>query len=451
MFERREETGISWGLIIPIIWLIRIASRGIGYWLNPDSAGMSVETDYLKGSPLDRTFFIILEVLGVIVLFSRKVNWGEFVRNNKLLIFLYIYMGISVLWSDFPEVSFRRWVRSLGDILMVLIVITEINHSSAVLRLFRSMAYILIPISIILIKYYRNLGVTYDDTGAFEMWVGVTTHKNSLGQLACVSAVVLVWTLLSKYYKSNLFDIPILLISLFLLNGSKTSLSRTSFGVFIFAMVVLFILKLLKDRVKVIRIFTCILIPTIIIGNLLTNYLYSKDIITMVILSTGGDPTLTGRTTLWEAILQIASHHQLLGAGYGGFWIGNLGNNLWDTFIWKPGAAHNGYIDVYVDLGLVGVTILIFLIIYAYKDILRSIEYESDFGKFRMMMFVMILVYNYTESSFFKPTALLWFSFLIISIKVPELFPEGSFGVNKKMKKKKNYKNNKKEIEINQF
>jgi O-antigen ligase len=344
-------------------------------------------------------------------------------------------MGISVLWSDFPEVSFRRWVRSLGDIIMVLIVITEINHTGAVLKLFRSMAYVLIPISIIFIKYYRNLGVTYDETGAFEMWVGVTTHKNSLGQLACVSAAVLVWTFFSKYYKSKLLDIPVLLIALFLLNGSKTSLSRTSFGVFIFAMVILFILKLLKNRVNVIRTFTCILIPTIIIINLLTNYLYSKDIMTMVILSTGGDPTLTGRTPLWDAILQIASHHQLLGAGYGGFWIGNLGNNLWDTFNWKPGAAHNGYIDVYVDLGLIGVTILLFLIIFAYRDILKNIAYNSDFGKFRMMMFVMILVYNYTESSFFKPTALLWFSYLIISIRVPELFPEERY---KKVNVKKN-------------
>ena len=44
------------------------------------------------------------------------------------------------------------------------------------------------------------------------------------------------------------------------------------------------------------------------------------------------------------------------------------------------------------------------------------------------MMFIMILIYNYTESSFIKPTSLLWVVFLLIAIQVPEECPEGALG-----------------------
>ena len=91
---------------------------------------------------------------------------------------------------------------------MVLIVITDPNFMKALPRMFRQWAFLLIPLSVLFIKYYRHLGVQYDRAGQFEMWVGVTSHKNSLGQLACVSAFFFSWIMLSRYFKKLwIFDI----------------------------------------------------------------------------------------------------------------------------------------------------------------------------------------------------------------------------------------------------
>ena len=126
------------------------------------------EMDYLKGSAIDRNFFIVLEMLAVMVLCFRNIDWGEFVRRNRWLLILYLFMGISVLWSGFPMVSFKRWIRTIGDLLMVTVLITEIDFTSAIVRLIRVWSYLLIPLSVLFVKYYRHLGVSYDSSGALR-------------------------------------------------------------------------------------------------------------------------------------------------------------------------------------------------------------------------------------------------------------------------------------------
>lgn len=445
MDEKRKQ-GVSWALLIPLIWLLRIASRGITYWLSPEAA-VDVEIDYLKGSPIDRTFLLVLEGIGFVILLLRNIDWWLFVKRNKLLCLLYIYMGLSVLWSDFSSVSFKRWIRTIGDLMMVLIVITDPNFMKALQRILRLWAYALVPLSVIFIKYYRHLGVNYDRSGALEMWVGVTNHKNSLGQLACMSAFFFFWIFLTRYFKKRLvFDVPVFLMGIWLLIGSRTATSRTSLGVFIIGVIILSLLLLLRKHVSVTRFSVTVIVWGLLIGNTLSQYLYSKDLIPWMATIIGEDPTLTGRTVLWDELLTIAAQHRFLGSGYGGFWIGNIGNNLWEIFQWNPGQAHNGYLDVYIDLGIIGLVFLIGLILITYKNSLVNLNKDSDFGRFRLVVLAMILIYNITESSFLKPTSLLWFLFLLIAVNIPEPFPEkdgneGQSLVIKRNNKRKRYRN----------
>lgn len=430
--DEKKQKGVSWALLIPLLWFLRIASRGITYWLNPEMA-VDTEIDYLQGSPIDRTFLLILEGLGFAVLLSRKIDWWTVLKRNKLLFLLYLYMGVSVLWSDFSSVSFKRWIRTIGDLMMVLIIITDHNFLKALPRMFRWWVFLLVPLSVLFIKYYRHLGVQYDRAGHFEMWVGVTTHKNSLGQLACMSAFFLSWILLSRYFKRLfIFDIPLLIMSLWLLMGSRTATSRTSLGVYFIGIAVLTMLLLLKKNVAVTRVIVTVTVWGLFVGNMLLQYLYSRDLIPWMAAIIGEDPTLTGRTILWDELMKIAAQHRFLGTGYGGFWIGNIGNNLWEIFQWNPGQAHNGYLDVYIDLGIIGLIFLLSLIVVTYRNVLINLSNDSDYGRFRLTLLVMILIYNITESSFMKPTSLLWFLFLLISINIPEPFPEKADVVDKR-------------------
>jgi O-antigen ligase len=307
---------------------------------------------------------------------------------------------------------------------MVLIIITDHNYVKAFINAFRIGSYVLLPASIILVKYFRNFGVSYDYTGNVEMWVGVTTHKNSLGQLVCIFCLFFIWNYLSKKFKTLITDIPVFLIGLWLLNGSSSSTSKTSFSVFFVGLIFLIIMKIFNEKTFVINFITVSFFTVMIIGMTLSQHLFAYDFIPLAIAKTGGDPTLTGRIFLWDALLEIGKDNWLFGSGYGGFWIGEYANNLWQIFTWKPTQAHNGYIDVYIDIGVVGVCILVIVLIVTYLSIEKGLASGSDFAKFRFAIFITTMIYNFTESSFLKPTSFLWFTFLLIAIQTKEIVPE---------------------------
>ena len=105
---------------------------------------------------------------------------SEVVANNPWLLAFIAYCLISILWSDLPFVSFKRWIKILGHPVMVLIVFTEPDPKEALVRLMKRCAYLAFPISILWMKYYPALGRKATDWGAMSN-VGIAGGKNELG------------------------------------------------------------------------------------------------------------------------------------------------------------------------------------------------------------------------------------------------------------------------------
>ncbi len=165
------------------------------------------------------------------------MRWSSFFRENRWLIALLLYCGISILWSDFPEVALRRWIRALGAVMIVLVVVSEADPIAAVTTLVRRCAYVLIPTSVLLIKYYRELGVEYDYwTGELSL-IGVGVNKNGLGRMCLIAALFLFWDLITTWHGKNFrgkrlnlsVSVLLLLLSLWLLVQSKSATSLLSF------------------------------------------------------------------------------------------------------------------------------------------------------------------------------------------------------------------------------
>ncbi|MDR2729005.1 MAG: hypothetical protein LBB56_07715, partial [Chitinispirillales bacterium] len=175
MIDEKERVSLS--MWLPLLWMLRCGSRSLIYWFDPQAAMASDSNDLLTGNPFDRNFFIALEVMAFGVLAYRKFDVLYFAKNNKMLVLLFIYMLSSSLWSAFPDVSTRRWVRALGDLLMVLVILSQKNVIASLDWMYRRFVYLLIPVSVYFVKYMREFGVAYDFTGKAEMWVGVTTRK----------------------------------------------------------------------------------------------------------------------------------------------------------------------------------------------------------------------------------------------------------------------------------
>lgn len=420
--DRRQQYSPSGALWIPCVWMLIHGSRSVTEWVNlggPIIAGGNLE----EGSPLDRTVFFSLIVAGLVVLIKRGVSWSELFRNNIALILFFSYCGISILWSDFPFVAMKRWFKGLGDPIMVLIILTDRDPLKAVEIVFRTCANVLLPISVLFIKYYPNLGRTYSEWTGAAGYTGVTTNKNLLGFVLMVCGLSLVWRLSSRWgghgSSGKWIDdkgIPILLLCmvgwLFQMSDSKTSLISFLLGLLVF---IVLGLRNVREHTG----------SYIVAGLLAFSVLQlSMDVTASLMSGASRDATLTGRTELWAKLLGMDGN-PWIGSGFESFWLGDRLKQLWAEYYFRPNQAHNGYIEIYLNLGWIGLLLLGGLIVSAYRKIRKMVTVgprlsESvNFSKFCMAYLVAYVVYNYTEAAF-KSLHFLFLIFLLVAIKYRE-------------------------------
>lgn len=424
-------------LWISYIWLFLASTRSLSTWLSvAGQSGTPVDPD-LSGSPIDSVWLMVLMMTGLAVLGSRAKQTKGILRRNKWLIVLFVYMAVSVLWSNFPAISFRRCIRSIGTFVMVLLVLTEDDPLAAIRTLLRRMYLVVIPFSILAIKYFRNIGVMYDWSGKEEMWTGLAMHKNNLGQVAMCSGLVSAWAVMQSWArKKPTLDLLLLVLTLWVLRGSKNSHSSTAILGFVAGAAVLFGLHYIRKRAA--RAKRIILVGTIAFV-LLAPMVYvafeafDTTPVTLVLDATGRDLTLTDRTLLWADLLQNAANTPVLGVGFGAFWVGHIGYDLYPldnwsqkTPGWRPGEGHNGYLDVYVDLGMIGLALVLVVIGLAFAGALDDLQNDFELGRLRLALLVSIVINNVAESSLLKGTHSLWFVFLLVAVNLPRRKPRES-------------------------
>src|SRR5882757_5311912 len=198
LFRRdiRERPNVTGALWLPVLWLVVGGSRSISAWLNifglPVGGGASVE----EGSPLDASFYFGLVIVGFCVLAKRQVRLSEVLSNNGWIIAFLLFCLISITWSDYPFIAFKRWIKILGHPIMALIVLTEPDPQESVTRLIKRCAYVVVPVSILFIKYYPEWGRGFDPWTGEAFNTGITTNKNSLGADCLILGFFLFWHLL---------------------------------------------------------------------------------------------------------------------------------------------------------------------------------------------------------------------------------------------------------------
>src|SRR5438270_13494447 len=149
LFRRdfREHPNVTGALWLPLLWMLIIFSRALSDWLTifglPGHGGTLEE-----GSPLDASFYFGLIAAGIYVLNKRQVQLSEIFRNNGWLMAFLLYCFIAILWSYFPFVALKRWIKILGHPIMALILLTEPDPEEAIVRLMKRCAYIIVPVSI---------------------------------------------------------------------------------------------------------------------------------------------------------------------------------------------------------------------------------------------------------------------------------------------------------------
>ena len=204
----------------------------------------------------------------------------------------------------------------------------------------------------------------------------------------------------------------------YLLGGSSTASSKTALVTFALGIFVLFWLKVLKNNLPKIKLFTVMLVSSLTFSILLIiqhaiAQSSGSSFLSWVFGLLGRDATLTGRADLWNDLMRIAAINPISGIGFGSFWIGDLAHNLWDKYHWMPGQGHNGYIDVYLHLGLIGIIILCMVVLSSTRKLIMNYYDNISYFELKYVLLMMILLSNISETVYLRGTHNLWLIFLL--------------------------------------
>lgn len=413
----RRNRGSSSALWLPVLWIIITGSRFPSQWLQLGSA--AAVANVADGSPMDATFFGLMIISGFAILVQRQAFSSRLIRQNFWLIALLIFGFLSIAWSDFPFIALKRWIKTLGHPVMAMIVLTDPEPVKAFRTVMKRAAFVLLPLSVLFVKYLPEFGRAFDPWTGAGYFSGVMLTKNDLGYVCMIFGLFFLWTLLSRKKIDNtvhrreetMLSILFLGIIAYLLSlaDSATSIATLAIGT---ATLVGLGSRFVSRHHPGIYL--------IVFGAILVTIELTFDLYAEIVALLGRDATLTDRAEVWADAIALQTS-PIAGMGFESFWLGPRLDWMSAKWWWQPNQAHNGYIEIYLNLGFIGLFLFGALIVSTFRKAAAGLtsDTEFEFSRLRLAMLFAILSHNYTEATF-KGVHLLWTMFHLIAINIPE-------------------------------
>ncbi|WP_124728320.1 O-antigen ligase family protein [Staphylospora marina] len=350
------------------------------------------ENEYAWADPLGKA--LKLPVFVLTVLFA-WLTWRKLKESLRPTLWIWLPVAwafCSVLWSGFEEVTLQKSITLALMTLLGVWIGTHFGLKRLLLVLAVMMAVIMV-LSLLAVPLFWDLAIDHQEhEGA---WKGVFVHKNSLGRIMALS--FLVFSLLQFQYAKTRFNnkLPYAVgLSMALLVLSD---SQTAFLIEVALMVLLGFIWLFWRKPRLFK-WAVLLLLVPVAGVGIWILVDGESFFGLL----GKDATMTGRTPLWSYAIAMAMREPWLGYGYYGFWHGMEGpsNSVWKVIQWKPPHSHNGFIDLWLDLGLIGVGLFLAGLVKFLIMAVRHVRFNNRWEDAWPLLYgAFMIVSNISESA----------------------------------------------------
>ena len=338
----------------------------------------------------------------IILLIPKRKELFNFIKREKFLTIFLFWCLITIIWSDYALVSLKRYVQYLTAVTVTLSLLLHVKDTKQIINVFKIIigGYLLIALLTIL-----TIPGALD---RFGIWRGVASHKNTLGQISLIS-VIFFTAIFNKEQsvKSKTIVAVLIIMAIVLLFGSQSSTSIFTFLILFVLTVILLIDKVfepigIRKTVSILALFVFMLI-------FISILLIVPEIIEDAVGSTGKDLTFTGRVDLWADIWEEAKNHLVIGTGFQGYWVvtSTKVELLFEIYPWLPTQAHNGYLDIINEVGIIGIILFSFIFINYFVNLTRA--KQKQIWKW---FIIAALIINITESAFIRPKVVVGVMFI---------------------------------------
>jgi exopolysaccharide production protein ExoQ len=310
----------------------------------------------------------------------------RFIKPFLLIIVLCL---VSALWSDFPFPTVRR-TATLSISVMFGVFLYQTFGLAKICRMFESLAIILSLLSVIIYYVMPSIGKesSIDDYDAVR---GVFATKNMLGECCLFGFCCCAYRFTETQKVTRFFLSTILLLGCIKLSHSASAL-------LIALLVLAFALTFALRGWPLIRmIYMYVFVSALVV--VIAVMIFNPDAIFDMM---GRDASLTGRVPLWQAVVEIIAAKPILGHGYGGFYNANSVDlrYLWLQFPWQPPHSHSGYLDMMVDLGVVGLLMYLWLFLFTFILALKAnVSGKAPLARWVLFFLLIIVLMNLDEDT----------------------------------------------------
>ncbi|MEQ8554302.1 MAG: O-antigen ligase family protein [Cyclobacteriaceae bacterium] len=383
-----------------VLVIFLIFSTGSGIYVFSDTSDSSSLSTQIALSIIYGLCIYLLLINGKLRL---HFDW----LKKDWMVILLLYCIVSVFWTADVAIVARKLIGLIGVYFVALFIVSYFEKSELIWVIFVFFSVCMIS-SVVISLFFPEIGTSDYYFGA---WNGIYTHKNRLGRyvgLFLIFALHLFWN--KRLGRHGLIKAGLsTLLGLFIM--LKTDSSTSLFTVLLSIAFIYGIGKISSFGTKRVLIFffAFLLIFPVILGIALN--------LEEVLLTVGKDITFTGRTYIWATVLILSYEHVLFGYGYQGFWRGELeepSSLVVQLLGWYPSHSHNGFIDVYLTLGLAGLIVLLISFITFFRSEWRNHGRRISVSSSAIII-IYALIYNLTESTFIAPNGFMWFLVLAIT------------------------------------
>ena len=403
-------TLVGWTLQIPLLYY---ALHGGMPWVGvgAESGGGFITAEADSGSQLSNRLIMlfIFSLAGALMLPGAR-RLIEFARRNMIHLALPTLALLSAAWSQYPSTTLMHGGLALA--VMTLMAFYFVQRFTPEQQM-QSLAILSLIVSIssfafaALLPQY-GLDMTSSHFGALQ---GIFHQKNSAARtMIFLLPAIVCWHPRESF--ARLVRTSALALNLLMIAATQ---SRTGW---LLAFVVLANLTALKIFGRFRRRDATILLSSGLIALAGAAAVLAVDW-KNILMSMGRDVTLTGRVPLWAAVMESIAKKPLLGWGYAAFWMGMKGESLLVVLKthWAVPYAHDGFLDVWLQLGFVGLVILVFIYLKAWKDGYSCFWPNRNSAiDWHLTILLLTLLYNLDEGTFIAPNEIAWFLFVVAAL-----------------------------------
>lgn len=382
----------TWTLIV-----MMVVPDGFNYHNLSTSAAPS------SGSAISRLLWLgLLGSGGLVLLWRSSLGWLLLRWVNPFFLAFAVLAFCSVLWSIEPGVSLRRMIRLFAVIGVSAMFVLLAWHRRRFQNVMRPLLTVLLAGSILFGLAFPHLGIHSESNAELAgAWRGLTAHKNSLGALASLGAILWFHGWLTREVRLAV-ALPCGLIAMTCL-----MLARSSTAVVTTLFVMMFLVMLLRTPQNLRRYMpwavSLFVIALLTFAVAVLRLVPGMDVLLQpVVMLTGKDLTFTGRSEIWQIINEHIQFAPMLGSGYGAYWIGPMPHSPSYVFLSRmyfyPGSAHNGYLEVVNDLGFVGLACLLGYLFHLIAQSLRLLSVDRSQAALYLALFFQQAISNLSES-----------------------------------------------------